>query len=84
MFYENNTFEAHHWGGVACIRKWLLAIGQKNLRSMGTFSFHARFEPAFWVQKFEEIGILAKVELSPDQSRVDTRRRYQTLLITFL
>lgn len=84
FFYQNNTFEAHHWGGVACIRQWLLAIGKENLKSMGTFSFHARFEPGFWVQKFEEIGLHVKVELSEDQSGVKDRRRYQTLLITFL
>lgn len=81
-FYRDNNFEAYHWAKHACVRQWLAAIGQANLCSMGSLTFHCKFDPDFWEQKFEEVGIKTKCEVAEDQSRAG--RRLRTLKVTFL
>lgn len=83
LFYRN-AFEIYHWGRVACTRYWLLAIGDKNLRSMGQLKFHAKFSTDFWTEKFSEIGITVKVEIAEDQSNARQTRNFQAMIVSFL
>lgn len=81
-FYRDNTFEAFHWAKHACVRQWLVAVGPDNLRAMNKLTFHCKFDPDFWEQKFKEVGITTKCEVAADQSRAF--RSLRTLQVTFL
>lgn len=84
LFYRCNDFEIYHWGGTACIRDWLLAIGPDNLKHMGTLTFHAKFEASFWKTKLTEIGIPANVTVAETQTSIKQRPDFQSLTVTFL
>ena len=81
-FYRDNDFEAFHWSKHACVRQWLVAVGTDNLRAMEKLTFHCKFDPDFWEEKFEEVGIKTKCEVAADQSRAV--RTLRTLQVTFL
>lgn len=81
-FYRNNKFEVYHWGRVACIRDWLVAIRPANLQAMKTLTFHCKFDPDFWTEKFADIGLLVKIEVAEDQSKASGS--FHTLIVTFL
>ena len=81
-FYRDNDFEVFHWSKKACIRYWLIAIGEENLRAMRTLMFHCKFNTDFWETKFDEVGIKTKAEVAEDQSRAV--RSLRTLKINFL
>ena len=81
-FYRDNTWEAYHWSKHNCIRDWLRAIGEDNLRTMRELTFHCKFQPDFWELKFNECGIKTKVEVAEDQTKAPNRRH--SLNIRFL
>ena len=51
---------------------------------MGQLKFHAQFTPDFWTQKFNKLGIAAKVEMAKDQSNALRYMNFQAMIISFL
>ncbi|WPH00079.1 Hypothetical protein R9X50_00290200 [Acrodontium crateriforme] len=83
MFYRHNDFEAMHFTGVACPRKWFVAIGKENLMAMHSFTFYAKFQSGFWMDKFREIGIKAEVERTPHGGMERRGSVYSKLMVKF-